>query len=59
MAELSIDIRNACMLMNSFDPRFGCSREILMLVSMLEVHSEVFAGQGLGVLKAKKKVGAK
>lgn len=30
-----------------------------MLVSMLEVQSELFSGQGLGVLKAKKKVGAK
>jgi len=47
------------MLMNSFDPKFGCSREILMLVSMLEVHSELFAGHGIGILKAKKKVGAK
>jgi len=45
--------------MNSFDPKFGCSREILMLVSMLEVHSELFAGHGIGILKAKKKVGAK
>ena len=30
-----------------------------MLVCMLEVQSEMWAGQGLGVLKAKKKVGAK
>ena len=30
-----------------------------MLVSMLEVVGELYAGQGLGVLKAKKKVGAK
>ena len=45
--------------MNSFDVRFGCSKEILMLVSMLEVQSELFAGQGLAILKAKKKVGAK
>jgi hypothetical protein len=30
-----------------------------MLVSMLEVHSELFAGHGIGILKAKKKVGAK
>lgn len=37
VAEFSIDLRNACMLMNSFEPRFGCSKEILMLVSMLEV----------------------
>ena len=58
-AELSLDIKNACVLLNSFDARFGCSREILMLVSMLEVQSEIFAGQGLGVLKSKKKVGAK
>jgi HrpA-like RNA helicase len=35
VAEFSIDLRNACMLMNSFEARFGCSREILMLVSML------------------------
>lgn len=47
------------MLMNSFDARFGCSKEILMLVSMLEVQGELFAGHGLGILKAKKKVGAK
>ncbi len=52
-------MRNACMLMNSFDPKFGCSKEILMLVSMLEVQTELFAGHGLGILKAKKKVGAK
>lgn len=30
-----------------------------MLVSMLEVQAELFAGHGLGILKAKKKVGAK
>jgi ATP-dependent RNA helicase DDX35 len=59
VAEFSIDIRNACMLINSFDARFGCSKEILMLVSMLEVQGELFAGQGLGILKGKKKVGAK
>lgn len=30
-----------------------------MLVAMLEVQTELFSGHGLGVLKAKKKVGAK
>lgn len=35
VSELSLDIRLASMLLNSFEPRFGCSQEILMLVSML------------------------
>lgn len=30
-----------------------------MLVSMLELQSELFAGHGLAILKAKKKIGAK
>lgn len=47
------------MLMNSFDSRFGCSKEILMLVSMLEIQRDLFATRGLGVIKTKKKYGAK
>ena len=47
------------MLMNSFDPKFGCSKQILMLVSMLEIQREMFTTNGISMLKAKKKIGAK
>lgn len=58
-SELSLDIRLASMLLNSFDLKFGCSQEILMLVSMLEIYRDLFTNNSLGQLKAKKKVGAK
>ena len=58
-AELSLDIRSASLLLNSFDERFGCSREILMLVSMLQVQRDLFTNNSLAMLKAKKKVGSK
>lgn len=48
------------MLINSFDARFGCSEEILILVSMLSVERDIFVnGPPVGVLKGKKKIGAK
>jgi hypothetical protein len=47
------------MLLNSFDLKFGCSQEILMLVSMLEVYRDLFTNNSLGQLKGKKKIGAK
>ena len=58
-AELSLDTRSACMLLSSFDSRFGCSKEILILVSMLQVHRELFTNNSLALLKAKKKIGTK
>ncbi len=45
--------------MNSFDPKFGCSKEILILVSMLEIQKDLFSTRGLGVIKTKKRNGAK
>ena len=59
MAELSLDIRLASMLLNSFDDKFGCSKEILILVSMLEVQKDLFTNNSLAMLKGKKKVGSK
>ncbi len=47
------------MLLNSFDDKFGCSKEILMLISMLEVYKELFTTKGLAIIKAKKKIGSK
>ncbi len=54
-----LTLRNSCMLMHSFDSRFSCSREIVMLVSMLEVYRDLFTSTGLAVLKSKKKAGCK
>lgn len=49
------------MLMNSFDPKFGCSEEILILVCMLSVERDLFVTNcaPLAMLKTKKKIGAK
>ena len=37
VSELSFDIKAATMILNSFDPRFGCSEEITILASMLAI----------------------
>ena len=60
VSEFPVEPSLAVMLINSSKPDFSCSREILILVSMLSVQNVFYSNrESHHVIKAKKKIGAK